>query len=202
MHFQPKRLLIEQLEVALASAPWDHFEVPVAYAVAGGVRLLEERLGADPKWPTLRKRFLIGIDWCRSDPIALDAIAAFPKSSLRIVDGAQVVQNPGCRPSRSYHPKAFIFTSKWRQEGEGTMGCLIGSGNLSRNGLTFGREVDVWVDSTGTGDPQIAKSLSELHRWFEQLWKVSTKYEDVRDAYRARFEATGRLSPTMTLCPA
>lgn len=187
-HFQPERPLIDQLEVAFGSADWDQIDVPVAYAVTGGVRLLEERLSADPKWPTMRKRFLIGIDWFRSEPLALDGIAALQKSSLRIVDGAEVVRMAGCRPSRSFHPKAFILTRDWREKG-GAIGCLIGSGNLSRNGLTFGREVDVWVEAAAADKTEISSSLAELHAWFEDLWRTSTKYEDIRNVYRTRFEA-------------
>ncbi len=190
-HFQPDRPLIDQLAVGLASDRWNRFDVAVAYAVTGGVQLLEARLGADPTWQTMRKRFLVGIDWCRSHPLALDAIAAYPSSSLRIVDGDQVVQMPGCRPMRSYHPKGFLFRRDLPSN-SGAIGCLLGSGNLSRNGLSYGRELDIWMSADTSGDPEVVDALNDILSWFERLWSAATRYSKIRTQYRHRFEANQR----------
>lgn len=185
-HFQPDRPIIEQLVAALGSEEWNRLDVPVAYAVAGGVRLLEERLRADPKWATVEKRFLVGIDWFRSEPLALDALAKLPNATVRVVDGERIVASPGCLPVRSYHPKAFIMSKDWPAAG-GAVGCLIGSGNLSRNGLSFGHELDWWSCSTGAS-PEVVTALGDVYTWFERLWQKSTSYGQIRDQYRARFE--------------
>lgn len=196
-HFQPERFLIDQLVAALASDKWNGLDVPVAYAATGGVRLLEERFSQDQKWQTLPKRFLVGIDWCRSDPLALDAIAAFPSSSLRIVNGDEVVQIAGCRPARSYHPKGFVFTRDWPSDG-GSIGCLLGSGNLSRNGLSYGRELDIWMSADSSGDVEVVDALTDILGWFETLWAGATKYSKIRAAYRQRFEANQRADSRAT----
>jgi HKD family nuclease len=191
-HFQPDRPLIDQLVAVLAGFTWTNLDIPVAYAVTGGVRLLEERLSQDPSWPTVQKRFLVGIDWCRSDPVALDAIAAFPAADLRIVNGAELVEIEGCRPTRSYHPKAFIFSKDWPST-TGVIGCFLGSGNLSRNGLSYGHELDIWTAASSSSSPDVVRSLADIYDWFERLWSRSTKYSRrIRDQYRSRFEATQR----------
>lgn len=195
-HFQPDRPLITQLAAALGSHTWDRLDVPVAYAVLGGVRLLEERLSTDPQWTKVEKRFLVGIDWFRSEPLALDALAKLPKASIRVVDGKRVVDLPGCRPVRSYHPKAFIFSRDWPSTG-GAAGCLLGSGNLSRNGLSLGHELDLWSCSTGaTGD--VVSALDDIYTWFEGLWSTSTPYRKIRETYRTKFEAHQRTDARAT----
>lgn len=78
---------------ALNAAEFDRFDAAVAYATIGGVAALrsvfESRV---QQWPKMKKRCLVGIDWCRSDPIALDALAELPKSSVKIPNGIVVTQ--------------------------------------------------------------------------------------------------------------
>jgi hypothetical protein len=195
-HFQPDRPIIDQLVAALGSDDWDRLDVPVAYSVLGGVRLLEERFRAIPRWTTVEKRFLVGIDWCRSEPLALDALAKLPNASVRVPDGRRVVAIPGCRPVRSYHPKAFIFSKKGHLK-SGVIGCLVGSGNLSRNGLSFGHELD-WWSCTTEASPQLSVALHDTYRWFEELWTKSTPYPKIRDRYRTEFEAHQRTESRAT----
>lgn len=195
-HFQPARPIIKQLVAALQSDTWDQLDMPVAYAVLGGVRLLEEELSADPRWAKIRKRFLVGIDWFRSEPVPLDALVKLPNASLRVVDGKRVIDLPGCRPVRSYHPKAFIFARGGPSE-SGAVGCLIGSANLSRNGLSYGHELDLWSCSAGATDEVVA-ALGDICHWFGKLWARSTPYQDLRDAYRAKFEKHQRTAARAT----
>ena len=144
----------------------------------------------------MQKRFLVGIDWFRSEPVALDALSALPGASVRVVDGERVVDIPGCRPVRSYHPKAFVFRKDWPST-DGLIGCLVGSGNLSRNGLSVGHELDLWSCSVGSSADVIA-SLSDIHDWFESLWASATPYSAIRNRYRPRFEAHQRTSSRAT----
>lgn len=185
-HFQPLRSLVAHLAQAFDSDNWDRLDVPVAYAVLGGVHLLQERLSKSPHWSETTKRFLVGVDWFRTEPIALDLLAALPNTELRIVDGKRIVKVPGCRPARSYHPKAFILSKAW-PAADGVIGCLLGSGNLSRNGLSVGHELDWWSCSTGSS-ADVVVALSEIYDWFESLWLNATPYSEIQDDYRAAFQ--------------
>ena len=76
----------------------------VAYATHGGVAELDTALQGLPGWKKASKRWLVGIDHCRSDPVALAHLARLPKSKVRIFDGEFVSARRGCVPRYSYHP--------------------------------------------------------------------------------------------------
>jgi len=64
-------------DVALAQRPFDGFDVAVAYATANGVRELTQkcRAVAGRDWDSMDKRWLVGIDYCRTEPIAIEMLA-------------------------------------------------------------------------------------------------------------------------------
>ena len=82
----------------------DRICAAVAYATHGGVAELNAALQELPGWKTASKRWLVGIDYCRSDPVALAHLAGLPRSRVRIFDGGFVSGRTGCVPRYSYHP--------------------------------------------------------------------------------------------------
>jgi len=121
------------LDTAFGAANFSRLDAALAYATTGGVDAILESL--DPHRPSLRLRWLLAIDWCRSEPAALDLIQSESQSQVRIVDGTHVVRQPGCVPRVPFHPKAVVL------RGQGSLGVVTGSGNASRNGMTRGCEV-------------------------------------------------------------
>jgi HKD family nuclease len=187
-HFQPERPIIDKLVEQIETDEWNEVDVPVAYARMSGVKLLQDRLHIAAPWLGIQKRFLIGIDWFRSDPIALDTLSNLPNSEVRIVDGEKLItRKQTCIPFRSYHPKAFIFKSIAETQLD-SIGTLAGSGNLSRNGLLIGRELDLWISNSPTINPIDSQPLLDLCTWFNNLWDDSTEYEQIKDRYRTLFE--------------
>ena len=93
--------------IALQSGSFDSIDAAVAYATVGGVAVLtnlfSDLLG--DSWPRMKKRWLIGIDWCRSDPPALRMLAELKRSDVRVPDGANLVGRPACAPTVTFHPK-------------------------------------------------------------------------------------------------
>lgn len=76
------------------------FDSAVAYVTDSGVDALLREVsaqGADVAWNGLTKRFLVGIDWYRSDPTALERLAGVP-ATIRVHDGLRVVDRKGCVP--------------------------------------------------------------------------------------------------------
>lgn len=186
---QPERPIIDRLVEAVESGEWTHLDAAVAYVVVGGVRLLEERLGDATVWRSLRKRWLAGIDWCRSQPLALQALERMPRTQVRIVDGADLVARPGCPPDQPFHPKGYLLrqvtnrrTTSW--------GLLLGSGNLSFNGLQKGRELDYWVSASATtthADQIVANTVDAVSVWFRRLWRDATPYREIAADYEVNF---------------
>lgn len=144
----------------------------VAYATHGGVAELDAALQGLPGWKKARKRWLVGIDYCRSDPAALAHLAGLSKSKVRVFDGGFVSGRTGCVPRYSYHPKTWLLIGR-RQSA-----VVVGSGNLSYTGLRRGIEAAAAVSGSKTG------AIKDMWSWFSGQWAGATPFADIEDRYR------------------
>ena len=164
------------------------FDSAVAYVTDSGVDALLRTIwsyGADPAWSTLKKRFLVGVDWYRTDPTALERLSALP-ATIRVHDGSRVIARKGCVPFTPWHPKWFST------QGPTGRGQLIGSGNLSRNGLMSGHEaglLQIVADPANEAERLVEDTIRSGHEWFERMWQGATPLSTVIDQYRRGFEA-------------
>lgn len=187
-HFQPEHAIIEKLVEEVMSNNWNEIDIPVAYASWSGIKLLQDELGNEVSWQRIEKRFLAGIDWFRSNPIALDTLSSLPNSAVRIFDGRRLVdRKKPCYPFKSYHPKAFIFKKNTEARVE-SIGVLAGSGNLSWNGLKKGCELDLWVQNTLVDNPRDCQPLQNVCTWFSNMWSDSTPYVQIKSKYRDLYD--------------
>jgi hypothetical protein len=173
------------LETAVQGAPFANLDAAIAYATPGGVEAVRPILLA----AHLEIRWLVGIDWCRSHPEALWWLGALARSSVRIANGARVVARTGCTPERPFHPKS------WFLRGADARAAVIGSGNLSSNGMTRGVEhgqVLVVRDPQPGSEADIWASIGQAHDWFEGAWADATPLADVLQPYRERFKSNLR----------
>lgn len=172
------------------------FDAAVAYATNGGVDALVSTLREAAGWEAVPKRWLIGIDWCRTEPVALERLAAIAGSTVRVFDGAGLVNRRECVPIIPFHPKTFIL------RGDDAIGVVCGSGNLSRNGMTVGHEVGsviVAAQPLQAQDQEVWDSCHSVSRWFDLNWRPATPVERVLAAYRRVHESVPHLhSPTVT----
>jgi len=160
-----------------ASAP-NRVRAALAYATQSGVAELCATLGACAPWRTARKQWLIGIDYCRSDPGALDHLASLSHSAVKVHDGTFVAGRSGCTPRVSYHPKLYLFS------GERVTATLVGSGNLSQTGLRLGVEAAASLRSA-----EAAVKLAPVTQWYEQMWRAATPYDQIARQYAAKYNA-------------
>lgn len=166
-------------EQALERGPYRQMDVAIAYATIGGVRALERVFISHPKggWLESRKRWLVGIDWCRSDAAALRRLAALPSSRVRIANGDVVLSRPGCRPVTTYHPKLFML------HGIRKAAIVCGSGNLSANGMLRGCECGhLAILNSGGGSRQNVE-FRYLRSWFDDAWRRATPCSVLIDRY-------------------
>lgn len=181
------------LATGAAAKGFSHFDAGVAYATLQGVAALEDTL--DTYWGGWKKRWLVGIDWCRTEPLALQRLSVVGQSRVRIHDGARLANIHGCVPSVPFHPKAYIIRSASQ------IAVVSGSGNLSANGLKRGHEVGslVFVDeSAGKAEKQLRDACRSVSDWFERMWEgASPLTRDLLGAYQSRFD-TSREMPTPT----
>lgn len=146
-------------------------DIAVAYATFSGVK---ELLRGTPLagLTAANKRFLVGIDWYRSEPSALAALAALPNSQLKIVDGAYLVEAQNCQPRRTFHPKAYLVNDRTRT-------LIIGSANLSKNGLRNSIELSL---QTSTGS-----ILNAFDAWFANEWGRASQWSTIQARYSQQY---------------
>ena len=166
---------LELIRSACRKTKPDRICVAVAYATHSGVADLDEALSSLSRWAKANKQWLVGIDHCRSDPLALSHLNDSPRSKLRIFDGEFVANRNGCVPRHSFHPKAYLLF------GSSKSAAVVGSGNLSRTGLQHGVEAAASVRNS--------RAVVSLKSWFRSQWRTATPFEDVEAPYRRRYES-------------
>ena len=147
----------------------------VAYATHTGVAELDDVLSSLSGWRGAKKQWLIGVDYCRSDPLALAHLSSLPESSVRIFDGEFVATRNGCVPRYSFHPKAYLLL------GSSKSAAVVGSGNLSRTGLQFGVEAAALVRNNS--------AIADIKKWFCTQWSAATALTEIREPYREQYES-------------
>lgn len=155
---------------AVASARPTRILGALAYATHSGVAELNDALQDVKAWRNASKQWLVGIDHCRSDPVALAHLDSAPRSSLRIFDGAHVCRTPGCVPCSSYHPKLYLL------RGGAHPATIVGSGNLSRTGLRYGVEAAAAI----AGKDVKAEGIT---KWFRATWRTATPFDEIAEQY-------------------
>lgn len=169
---QPQATVISVIESQLRNGP-SLIRVAAAYATFSGVRLLREQTRIEAI-VSVDKRFLIGIDWFRSEPAALEALAALRNSQVRIVDGEYLVDSRLCRPRRTFHPKAYFIG------GQADL-LIVGSANLSANGLA--RSIELSLTTGANAD------IVPFKAWFDDTWQGAALWSRIRGRYSSLYEA-------------
>ena len=159
----------------------------IAYATQSGVIALEDAFTDSMGWQTACERWLIGIDYCRSDPTALAHLNKLPESEVRIFDGLYVASQIGCTPRNPFHPKAYLL------DGHEISTVVIGSGNMSRTGLCF--SVEAGIRASGGMDGPVR----DMRDWFSDHWNSATPYQEIRGHYDQQYGSQdNRQHPTVT----
>ena len=157
----------------------------VAYATQSGVAELDEALGDLKNWRKATKRWLVGIDYCRSDPLALTHLRDLPSSKVRIFDGEFVSNRKGCVPRDSYHPKAYLLLGNKRST------AVVGSGNLSRTGLRQG------IEAAAAFSECRLDAIEDIRSWFTRHWHLATPFNSIEDKYEKQHSSLENRSNPM-----
>ena len=153
-----------------------------AYAAYSGVVAFGRSFGED-FWKRVPSRWLFGIDYGRTQPSALRYIIRRANTDIRIYDGARTVEREGFAPSRDFHLKtAYLLNEEDRR-----FGMVVGSGNLSSNGLQ--RSVESGAAVQAKTMPKFHATLRPALEIAESMWQTATPAEDIVDAYEDRWTA-------------
>lgn len=153
-----------------------------AYAAYSGVVTFGRLFGRD-FWNRVPSRWLLGIDYGRTQPSALRYVIGRANTAVRIYDGARTVEREGFAPSRGFHLKtAFLLN-----EEDTRFGMVVGSGNLSSNGLR--RSVECGATVRAMTMPKFRATLRPALEVAENMWQTATPAEDIIDTYEDRWKA-------------
>lgn len=171
------------LHAALSDARYDTLRAAVAYATSSGVREIQDAVAAS----NMTIKWLSAFDWCRSEPAALNALAQKRASEVRIHDGVRVVARSGCVPTVSFHPKSFLFS------GPTDALLVLGSANLSRNGLRHGVEFDASFSASGGAARDAEwRAINRSREWFDSTWEAAAPYRALADRYEVEYSKRSR----------
>lgn len=159
-----------------ATVAADEFFGCFAYATQSGFRIFELSVGKD-FWTGVNSRWLFGIDYGRTDPRALRAIAARANTEVRIYDGQFVVDRAGFVPRRDFHPKVAMMRNTLAE----SQGIVLGSGNFSYNGLR--RSVEAGASITTSTKLEYDERIEPVRSVFEELWDDACPLDDVVNKY-------------------
>ena len=178
---------LEMIRTAVETTQPNRLFAAVAYATHTGVAELDHALGELEPWRTATKRWLVGIDNCRSDPVALKHLNDSQRSDVRIFDGRLVSSRAGCIPRNSYHPKAYLL------QGAERSAVVVGSGNLSRTGLRWGVEAAAKVSASDNAP------FTDMLAWCRRNWRDATPFEEIEEQYGKQYEsAQNRRNPAVS----
>lgn len=169
--------LADSIRKAVSNTTFDRIDVAVAYATVSGIETLRKALGSFP----VTSRWIVGLDDAISQPGALEYIKTLPGSTLKIA----ALSSTG----RRFHPKLYRL---WSSQDSSKGVIVIGSGNMTRNGLINNGEAAILLVAESNAD------VGEHATSWDELWaigKVATD-KDIAD-YRAKYKEAKKLRKTL-----
>ena len=152
-----------------------------AYATQSGLAAFDLEFGHS-FWRTTSTRWLLGIDYGRTQPEAVRCLCEKPNAEVKIYDGEWLVQQTGFKPRRDFHPKTSFLLAPQNNR----CGVVTGSGNFSSNGLRQSIEAGaaIYVD-LDSGESNVLKTgLNAANA----LWQSATSAETILGAYREKWD--------------
>lgn len=149
-----------------------------AYATTSGFAEFERTFGKT-FWEETRTRWLVSIDWGRTQPSALELLRNRRNTAVRVFDGDQVVDRKNFVPATPYHPKACFLLNRRRVP----VAAFAGSGNFSRGGLVANVECGIALDARDN-HRFVGRAWSSA----SAIWETSTPVEELLDTYKRRWK--------------
>ncbi|MFA6032845.1 MAG: hypothetical protein WC889_08110 [Myxococcota bacterium] len=158
---------------------WSASEIFVgcyAYATQSGAVAFDISFGQD-FWNAVQTRWLFGLDYGRTQPLALRYIADRPNTEVRIYDGAWVVESVGFLPRRDFHMKTSFLLNQTASR----FGMVTGSGNFSSNGLS--NSVECGAALRAENENEFNRTILDAYQTASALWDNATPLADILERY-------------------
>lgn len=157
-----------------------------AFASNKGARLLVACLHkANSSWNSASKRWIISIDGGITEPKALRFLLGLRKTEVLVPD-AEAILARNLKPIHRFHPKTLLL-----EIGHADLepvGILVGSANMTCNGLCFGHEHAMAVQlrsAAGSGVPaMVLDGVDALDKVIECATPIDLSFVDRYEAMR------------------
>ncbi len=140
-------VILNACRALVTGTAFDRITGLYAFATNKGVRLLAAAASPSANWSRSHKRWVISIDGGITEPDALRFLLSLRRSEVRIHDAEELLTRR-LRPIHRFHPKTLLLERPMSPSRP--VGILVGSANLTFNGLCFGHEHAMTVIATGT----------------------------------------------------
>ena len=155
-----------------------------AYVTDSGVAQLRTQLKSE-LGKSRDCRWLFSFDYGHTHPTALEMLKKLGKNTIRIHDGQYVVQSKFFKPRTSFHLKTALTL----QDTGYPCQQIVGSGNLSANGLQYGIEAGCFIDYSQVDRAHGTTLINTL----EDMWGKATPLEDVLSDYTSKYSENSKL---------
>lgn len=149
--------------------------VAVAYASLAGCKDIIDGFETHLKqWNDVTKKWLISIDFGRTEARALEFLRDLPNSEVRVPSGSNLLTSK-LIPNRCFHAKTLIFDGN-RKSSDGNFGLFTGSANLTLSGLHTGAEHAVglvWIPPLSEGERRNLQNVEKILAWWDITWNQS-----------------------------
>lgn len=178
------------------AATFDRVTGLYAFASLKGARLLDAAGSSSQSWHRAQKRWVISVDGGITEPAALRFLLTLRRSEVRVHD-AEALLARRLRPIHRFHPKTLLLESPIAPATP--VGIVVGSANMTFNGLCFGHEHALSVVATGaTALGAIPPSMNDGLAELELSVAAATVIDD---AFVDRYEAIRPPRPTLPAEP-
>lgn len=167
-----------------AAATFSRLTGLYAFASLKGARLLTDVLRASGSWNGSSKRWIISIDGGITEPSALRFLLNLRRTEVRVPHAEELLKRR-LRPIQRFHPKTLLLE---RQDATFIpTGIIVGSANLTCNGLCFGHEHAMSVlavPASGRLPTSISTGLNDLETVVSFTTVIDADFVDRYEAVR------------------
>jgi len=184
--------ILRAVRKAASAARFDHVTGLFAYVTESGAKLLLDALDeVMPRWRTAKKRWLVSLDFGRTEPEALRLLCALDNSAVFVPHAAEVLARR-LKPFVCFHPKSLLLHTA-RGLGRGPVGLVVGSANLTFSGLSIGHEHAIALASHGkltSDERRKLKLLLEESGHMDRLFREASRVDKALIAKYAKLRPT------------
>ncbi len=159
----------------IASTEFSRVTGLYAFASHKGARLLVGEFQNSSSWKASVKRWVVSIDGGITEPEALRFLVRLRKATVWVPD-AEALLVRRLKPVRRFHPKTLLLERHNRALEPSAI--LVGSANLTCNGLCFGHEHALAAMTAGGTSPSLPGTLAAGLVELEKVIAAATQIDE------------------------